>query len=352
MQNLILDNIIFSLQRSGGISIVWENLIRGICDKIPIKFLEYPHSKKNIHRNGLDIRSDFISNRRSPSLVLEQFKCPHLSLDEPFIFHSSYYRITNNKFATNVTTVHDFIYEITQRHLSLSQKIRCALTHKAIDKSDYIVCISENTKRDLLKLVPEAQKKPIQVIYNGVSNDYHPCIIRDLGMKNYLLFVGGRQRYKNFDFAVEMAAESNRKLLICGSELNTKEINLLNSVLGISNYKFVLRPSNKDLNKFYNSVEALIYPSSYEGFGIPVLEAQRAGCPVIALNSSSIPEIIGETPLLLSDLNLTSFKNAIKILSQDKNKSEIIEAGLKNSKRFSWEKMSREYLDLYKEIIK
>lgn len=349
---LILDNIIFSLQKAGGISIVWENLIHGIDGKIPVKFIEYNHSEKNLHRQALEIKEELIYNRSSQSLMLEQFRTPQISIREPFVFHSSYYRFTNHKLATNVTTVHDFIYEMTQKHLSFSQKIRCALTHRAIKNSDYLICISENTKKDLLKLVPDARNKPILVIYNGVSNDYHPSSIMDDKMNNYLLFVGGRQGYKNFDYAVEMAANSNRKLLVCGNELTNNELGLLNSVLGYTNYKFVLRPSNNELNRYYNSVEALIYPSSYEGFGIPVLEAQRAGCPVIALNASSIPEIIGDTPLLLSDLNSRSFKKALNILSQNNAKAEIIEAGLKNSQRFSWEKMSSEYLELYKRIMK
>lgn len=348
---IILDNIIFSLQRTGGISIVWENLIRGISDKLPINFLEYKYAKNNIHRATLEINEWLIQHRRTPSLILEQFRSPFISADSPFIFHSSFYRFSNHKLATNITTVHDFIYEMTLNRLSLSQKIRCALTNRAIKNSDYIVCISENTKSDLLRLIPDVKEKPIYVIYNGVSTDYHrlsnTC---DGKYKDYLLFVGGRIGYKNFDFAIEMAASLKYKLLICGNDLTEKEIKTLNKKLGPDGYEFHLRPSNKQLNIYYNSVKALLYPSSYEGFGIPILEAQRAGCPVIALNASSIPEIIGETPLLMNSLTESAFKKVLSVLDNYSNTLNIINSGLENSNRFSWEKMANSYQELYNSL--
>lgn len=95
----------------------------------------------------------------------------------------------------------------------------------------------------------------------------------------------------------------------------------------------------------------LAYPSAYEGFGIPVLEAQRAGCPVIAFNASSIPEIIGDTPLLLDELSVPAFLDKLDILKDGEQRNKIISAGLENSKRYSWEKMGEEYVSLYKELL-
>lgn len=348
---LILDNIIFSLQKAGGISIVWENLIRGISNKIPVKFIEYKNAERNIHRATLDIDTGLIQQHRSPSLILEQFRSPTISSNHPFIFHSSFYRLSNQPLARNIITVHDFIYEMTSNRLSLSKKIRCKLTHNAIKNSDYIVCISENTKADLLRLIPDVKSKPISVIYNGVSADYHKLKMSGEGKyRDYLLFVGGRLGYKNFDFAIEMAASSRHKLLICGNSLNEEEIKKLNNKLGTSGYEFHLRPSNEQLNIYYNSVKALLYPSYYEGFGIPVLEAQRAGCPVIALNTSSIPEVSGETPLLMNSLTESEFKKALSILDNYSATLEITNSGLENSKRFSWEKMAKGYLSLYNSL--
>ena len=109
-------------------------------------------------------------------------------------------------------------------------------------------------------------------------------------------------------------------------------------------------PSNEELNLLYNSVEYLLYPSSYEGFGIPILEAQRSGCPVITLNNSSIREVSGGYTLLMESANISEFKKKNEILSHNLIKEQIIAAGLENAKRFSWDKMSNQYLDLYNSI--
>lgn len=92
-------------------------------------------------------------------------------------------------------------------------------------------------------------------------------------------------------------------------------------------------------------------PSSYEGFGLPIIEAQKAGCPVIALNASSIPEIVGDNSLLMPELSSNLFENLLKELNNKEKRSTIIEAGIKNSQNFSWRKMASEYLALYNKLL-
>lgn len=220
-----------------------------------------------------------------------------------------------------------------------------------IRRSDAIVCISENTKKDLFRYLPDIDEKKVSIIYNGVSEDYSQLDSCPYPYyNNSILFVGGRQGYKNFDFVVKSLESTRFNLIVCGTPLSNEEKEFCEKYL-YGRYKFVKFPSNEELNKIYNSVYCLAYPSSYEGFGIPVLEAQRAGCPVIALNSSSIPEIIGDKSLLMKDLSESSFLDKLELLKSPKFRREVIRLGLVNAERFSWEKMANEYMALYSKLL-
>lgn len=348
---IYLDNIIFSLQKTGGISVVWENLIdRLLQSNSDIRFIEYPASENNIFRKLLSIPKSKIIYKRYFNAAFSQLVSPKITSSKPFIFHSSYFRTCNNPKAINITTVHDFIYE--QGTPNFQQRLRIKLDYRTIRKSDAIVCISESTKKDLLKYLPDVDKDRVSVIYNGVSNDYHTTNDKIASLKGYVLYVGSRSGYKNFGFIVSSLKDSDYKLVICGNELTDSELGLLEATLGRDRYKFFLRPSNEDLNKIYNSVHCLVYPSSYEGFGIPILEAQRAGCPVIALNSSSIPEVMGHCWGMMDNLNKSEFIRMLAMLEDSEFRNKVIVEGLVNSKRFSWDKMAGEYIALYNSMLR
>ena len=349
------DNIIFSLQKAGGISVVWQNLLSEMQKKgIDFFVLEYGRAINNIFRQQLKLPAEKIVQRNfTLSKNIEQLLNVQIEKTKvPFIFHSSYYRLCSNSKSINVTTVHDFIYEKGVIKLGLPERIRVWQNHRAIYGSEKIVCISENTRKDLLTYLPNIDENKVIVIYNGVSEDYRMVSQKQSKYQDYILFVGGREGYKNFDFVVKSLAKSKYNLLICGNELLTREKTLLDECLGLRRYHFILRPSNKELNLIYNSVYCLIYPSSYEGFGIPILEAQRAGCPVIALNSSSIPEVVGDGGLLLQKLDSKELLSTIADINSGRNRVLLIEKGLKNSLRFSWEKMASEYISLYKSLLR
>ena len=245
---VIADNIIFSLQRYGGISVVWnEFLSRARKDKeIELTELNYP---------------DSLSPR-----IMERYRIPAYKADTPSIFHSSYFRILPQKGVHNVTTVHDLTYHFYRR--GLAKAVHLWEEQRALKHSDAIICISENTKRDVLQFYPWIKEEHIHVVYNGVSNVFHP--ISSVEKKGYLLYIGNSQvEYKRFDVAQQVARLTGLELVIAN------------------------KSSQEELNKLYNEALCLLYPSDYEGFGLPILEAQAAGCPVIAQNSSSIPEVIG-----------------------------------------------------------
>ena len=349
---IFFDNIIFSLQKSGGISVVWSELLKRLqLNNVSFKCIEYD-SISNINRNQLNIASEKIQIRKKSFLSITRYLSPRIHYKYPFIFHSSYYRICSNSKAINITTVHDFTYEYY--YTGLKKQVHLWQKYSAISKSDYIICISENTKRDLLKFLPNIDVTKIRVIYNGVSDDYF--FIKERGilklpfdLETYVLFVGSREKYKNFELTVKSVAHNKLKLVIVGAPLRPEELELLYKELGQSNFIEMGRVSNEELNHLYNGAIALLYPSEYEGFGIPVLEAQKAGCPVIAYNASSIPEIIGDTPLLIDTLSVGSVTKCFDTLKVKEQREEIVCKGSENAKRFTWDSMYQQVIELYKE---
>ena len=346
---VVFDNIVFS-QRVGGVSIVWYELLKRVLSNNDLDsiFLEYK-SYNNMYRNRLNIPDNAIITMSDWGFRFAQFLNPTVKVKDRFIFHSSYYRIASNKKAVNVTTVHDFIYEYFSR--GLRKTIHCRQKYRSIRQSKAVICISENTKKDLLKFMPHIKEDNIYVVYHGVSDDFYPVHEKPSHIPYtsnfYALYVGSRASYKNFDLTVRAVAASKLNLVIVGSPLSEKEKQFLDAHLGTDRYNHTGYVEPEALNKLYNMAYALLYPSSYEGFGIPVLEAQKAGCPVIAFNASSIPEIIGDTPLLLNELTVEAILKCFEILSDKETRNTVIRNGLENTKRFSWDAMYARMMQIY-----
>jgi len=107
---------------------------------------------------------------------------------------------------------------------------------------------------------------------------------------------------------------------------------------------------NNELNLLYNYCSGLIYPSLYEGFGMPVLEAMKAGSPVICSNSSSLPEVAGEVAIFINPNNVSELERALYYLLDDNTRKDLIELGLKQSRKFSWGKTYKETLEVYNSL--
>lgn len=355
--HIILDNIIFSLQKSGGISVYWYELISRMLNQSDNKysFIEENRKDTNIFRNKLKIdpKCNIHSNFKTNSF-LYRYRNLDFNIDnKKFIFHSSYYRtlsksIKKKNNIQEIVTVHDFTYE--RFSSGLKKWVHCWQKKKAINAADVVICISENTKKDLLYFYPQFSNKDICVVYNGVSKDYN--VIPELKESNhntpFFLFVGSRIGYKNFDFVVKAVSTlENYVLKIVGGRLSKNELMLLEKNLS-GRWQFLENVENVQLNVLYNQAFALLYPSSYEGFGIPIVEAMKAGCPFISLKGSSITEVAGEAGFLMDELNFNEFYNGVELIK--KNRDKIIELGLLQADLFSWDKCFNEIVAIYKEL--
>lgn len=344
---LVLDNIVFSLQNAGGISTYWfEILSRLIRDRHDLRFIS--RESENIVAKNLNLPKESVISSGYTNLLIDRLSNVSFSnTNDKFIFHSSYNRVTHNAHAKQVVTIHDFVHE--KFYSGFRKRVHSYQKSKAIRNADMIITVSENTKKDLMFFFPEIPSEKIRVIYNGVSDDFYPIQTIFESQHKALLFIGSRQRYKNFEFVVDLVSRLPEFCLdIVGSKLSDSELANLESLIP-GRWRLHSNVDNITLNQLYNKSYALVYPSSYEGFGIPLLEAMKTGLPFIALNNSSIPEVAGESGILLPELDILEFKKAVLIIEQ--KREQLADLGYQQVQKFSWEKCYQETLEVYKELF-
>lgn len=357
---IIYDNIIYNNQSPGGVSNYWFELSKFLLKKNEdIYFYENKETRINFYRNQLEIPESRIIHdvNSTKSSILNRMSPVKINNPDEFLYHSSYYRpLKGGLNYSEITTVHDFTHNFyAPFHKKMVHNL---LKYQSIKRSKGIICVSNNTLNDLLKFCPPKKNQKVVIINNGVSDDF--CVIDSSNVdlkfqflieKNtYILYVGSRERYKNFNFVIELLkANNDLKLIVVGKSFTRKEL----QIIGKTESRIILlnNVSNQDLNILYNNALAFIYPSSYEGFGIPIVESMKAGCPVIALNTSSIPEVAGDAGILIDKLDPLLTNKIIKSLTQNDFRNEVIEKGLLHSKKYSWDKCCNETLDFYNEVF-
>jgi len=264
------------------------------------------------------------------------------------IFHSTYYRLPAARGPKVVTTVYDFVYE---RFASLPRRLVHGVQKQAaLAGSDRIICISENTRRDLIEFGGERYRARSVVVPLAAAAAFRP--VAGVTRQPQVLFVGARGGYKNFTALVHALAPLREVSLLCvgGGELTSDERAHLERNLP-GRYRSAGFLTNDELNLEYNRSLCLAYPSLYEGFGIPVLEAMRAGCPVIAVAASAIPEVAGDAALLLQRGDPDEIRRAIESVAQADTRASLVARGAARSAGFSWDETFRRTLGVYEDLL-
>jgi len=355
---LVLNNIVFSQQKAGGISLLWSELVKYILHcNIKCFFIEYTGSDLNIYRKNIDI-SKVETKQYKYNKIFSLLPKSFIKIKKDnYVCLSSDYNICKSKRIGNVIVVHDFINEFYEKRIFV-RLFKKYYKKRAIFFSDAIICVSDNTQKDLIKIYPKIDISKIHVVHNCVSKDYK--VLNDLGDYevqfkpfSYVVFVGRRKGYKNFKIVVEALHKySDMNLVIVGGgKLLDTEVTQLQSKIGSSRFSHISGVNNHHLNVLYNYAYALIYPSEYEGFGIPIIEAQAAGCPVITSKNSSLQEVGGLGCVYIDDNTSASIDIALQKLEDEDLRKNIIRLGLINKNKFSPAKMAGKYIAICDDIF-
>ena len=357
-RDVLYDDQIFSAQSYGGITRYFEEIINGISKGWQVDiFKGVNNSFASISK---DVRILFDVQTDNPRLSLRGVRCAYNrrllrdnqnAIGKYKIYHPTYYDDYNlNCYEHLVVTVHDMIHEIFGMDPSIIQKKK-QLVHKA----DAIIAVSENTKRDVIDFLGIDSKK-IRVIYHGNS------LLRCNNLENpyrfpYILFVGNRSGYKNFETLIKAFSKTSYVKdihIVCfgGGRFTNDELTLIRD-LKLDGKIEQISGSDDLLASMYQGAEIFVYPSLYEGFGLPLLEAMHFATPIITSCISSMPEIGGSAALYFDPYSIEDLSDKLEMMLTDnelRNKYSML--GKERESNFSWGKCIAETKELYDSLLR
>lgn len=286
-----------------------------------------------------------------------------------YIYHFFNYIVPPKINGKVITTVYDMVYKLypetmTKRnHKRLDKELK-----RSVDRADKVITISENSKREIIEFLHVKDSK-IEIVYPGIDRETYTRNHTQEAMRRirekyqlpstFILYLGTLEPRKNIGKIIDAYAQLKTQmdkhiyLVIAGKKgwmydeifHKVENYGLKDDVI------FTGYVEEKDKPLIYKMSKLFVFPSLYEGFGMPVLEAMAAGVPVITSNTSSLPEVAGDAGILVDPEDVVGLSDAMKkTLEDDTLRSQMIEKGFKQSLKFSWEKSAKKLIEIYKEV--
>ncbi len=275
------------------------------------------------------------------------------------VVHETYYSLQPiGRARRRVVTIHDMIPELFPADFGTGSALSAA-KRAAVQRADHIICVSQNTKEDLLRLfgvsAASVSVVPLGHELPGDRATSQPAVTPDRrgATPGLILYVGRRDGYKNFAallqaYAHSRALRSETGCVAFGGGPFTSRERAEMTALGVERCFIQRSGDDAELIAAYRSATALVYPSLYEGFGIPPLEAMARGCPVVCSNVSSIPEVVGDAGLYFDPRRPDELQRALEtVLSNTSVAQDLSHRGLRRSELFSWSRCALETSRIY-----
>ncbi len=362
-------------QRIDGTRVYILNLLKyfGVLDK-KTDFLIYHKDKFNSELTPPTLNNYHFFKIKFPFFWTQLRFCWAINREKPAILWMPMHNIPllRNKKIKTIVTIHDLAFKYFPEMFTWKERWKLNfLARLAIRKSDGIITISEASKRDILKFYPQLKAEKIKVIYHGFDREVFSQK-RDLAqesvLKNklqiqgdYLLYVGAIQPRKNLAVLIEAfekikaTAQYEKLQLVLAGEKAWLWKSVWEKIEKSAYKKDIITPGRinfKELGHLMRGATIFVFPSLYEGFGIPLLEAMASRVPVICARNSSLPEVAGSAALFFEGDNSLELKKQIEnILNNEELRRELIEKGEARIKEFSWQKCAQEtltYLESFK----
>ena len=369
---IVFDAQIFCAQRFGGISRYFASLTRELAEMDG--FVPRIVAPLHVNNYAAHLPRALVVGRKVEWLGKARVAVGAMSclLGElvqyklrPDIVHRTYYypqpRLPRS--SRTIVSVYDMTYERFPQHFRTDDPVP-RWKQAAVKRADHVVCISENTRRDVLELCDIAPER-VSVTYLGYDSLATLLVQEDraaaresLGGSNrpYLLYVGSRSGCKNFPALLRAFAGSHRLrqdfTLVCfgGGDFTAEEATLIGK---LGAFQCVRHASGGDaaLARAYRGAELFVYPSLYEGFGIPPLEAMSLDCPVACSNSSSLPEVVGEAAATFEPTDEDAIRDTLeRTLESSTRRQELVALGRIRKNLFSWRRCALETAQIYRSL--
>lgn len=370
---VIIDGIIYQLQSKGGISRLFSELLPRMCgldDSLHITLLTQGQLRQALpeHPHITHCAIPHIERYLRPNCVWKPVASTVRRLMRQLwvgrgmgkIWHSTYYTMPEKWDGYSVVTVHDMIYERFPdlygglKADQFREEKRCC-----IQQADAVICVSGTTRQEVQQFYG-LDSDSIYVVPHACSDvfrqlEQHEAKMETPTRQPFLLYIGTRARYKNFDMLIQTYSvwpqRKNVALVIVGGRLWSDDEERRLAELGIRDrIRLLTDIDDETLCHLYNQAAGLVYPSLYEGFGIPLLEAMACGCPIIASRIPSTIEVAGECPIYFDPAETDDLLNAFDIVLSEGRNSKRAQAGLENVKFYSWNKTAAQTLEVYQAV--